>query len=277
MTRIYKISILTRSLVPCRCCSSSLTFHGADRALPPARETHWGGGALSRTSLVCPSPKIDQRFRCGVNLSRQATVLLVPIYNSILADASLPLLRYAAVESLVAVSELLGDASELEWALACLVRLLTSPWATGIHQQNPEASISRHASLPESGYHCNRCTTLSCKPHPSESMKRCMCPFMGTHINRWMRCVSSHDFPGMTGCFFLGLADDAVLRAPIIVGVCKIAAILGPGAETTRHVPAITKALKEALRGQQVRIPTTKGTNGSQRLLLGGSRCAYRQ
>ena len=73
-----------------------------------------------------------------------------------------------------------------------------------------------------------------------------------------MRCVSSHDLPGMTGCLFLGLADDAVLRAPIIVGVCKIAAILGPGAETTRHVPAITKALKEALRGQQVRKPKTK-------------------
>jgi hypothetical protein len=68
--------------------------------------------------------------------------------------------------------------------------------------------------------------------------------------------MPSYDFPGEADGLFLGLAEDAVVRAPIIVGVCKIAAILGPGAETTRHVPAITKALKEALKGQQVRIPT---------------------
>lgn len=85
---------LNASLDPCRCCSASQPVHGPGEALPSARETHWGGGALSRTSLACPSPKIEQRFRYGVNLSRQATVLLVPIYNSILADASLPLLRF---------------------------------------------------------------------------------------------------------------------------------------------------------------------------------------
>ena len=37
--------------------------------------------------------ELKQVFRLGVNLSRQASLLLLPLYNGMVADSSLPTLR----------------------------------------------------------------------------------------------------------------------------------------------------------------------------------------